>query len=132
MDGDIKLYMVSQTHMRSEFRLGPFVWAFAMPAVILLAIGLGLRASLFEWPRAGFVVIAVLTVLLFGLQLPKARDWQMSLDGERRVIAKLRRLPRGWLVYSDVDLGSGRCDHVSSVHGLCGRSRRITVPVRSP
>ena len=36
----------------------------------------------------------------------------MSIDGERRVAGKLRRLPRGWKVYNDVDLGGARIDHV--------------------
>jgi Nuclease-related domain len=92
-------------------------WAFALVAALELAVGLGF-ALLFHPPHVGFFVgltvgATVGMLMALGDSPPQHIErWRSGAEGEKATAKALRKLPAGWEVVHDIDIGRGNVDHV--------------------
>ncbi|HEX6262725.1 MAG TPA: nuclease-related domain-containing protein [Actinomycetota bacterium] len=87
----------------------------AIVLIAAFAVGLMLiMMGLFSWPM---ILPGLLLILYFDGQTKDGRlldptSWVRGLHGERAVAKALERLPAGYRVIHDLDIGRGNVDHV--------------------
>ena len=92
-------------------------WAFPLVAGFEIAVGLGFTFA-FHPPHAAFYVGFTFGVTV-GMLLALADSpphhierWRSGAEGEKATAKALKKLPSGWQVVHDIDIGRGNVDHV--------------------
>lgn len=91
---------------------------FPLAAAFELALGVGFALALHP-PHVGFYV-GFTVGLTAGVLLALAdtppqhiERWRTGAEGEKATAKELRKLPAGWQVVHDIDIGRGNVDHVA-------------------
>lgn len=91
---------------------------FPVAAAVELTLGIGFTVALHPAHIAfyvGFTIGATVGMLLaLADSLPHHIErWRTGAEGERATAKALKRLPPGWQVVHDIDIGRGNVDHVA-------------------
>jgi hypothetical protein len=92
-------------------------WAFPLVAALEIAVGLGFTFA-FHPPHVafyvGFTFGATVGMLVALADSPPhhIERWRTGAEGEKATAKALKKLPRGWELVHDIDIGRGNVDHV--------------------